>query len=306
MVFKRARTLSVSWVMVCAVGCSLPLPAEPSAKADAAAPGPAVSQARSPRAQLTVLTWNLDWFQDPSEGPSDDDAQYAAVRDVLRQHAATLMALQEVASEAAFERLLQDLPSYAGALSGYEWKQRTALLWDRARFELACAHAVSGFSDAGRPPLELLLHDKHDDTQLLVVVIHAKAQSDARSYQERQQLASALADYLAAEHPALPTIVLGDFNDELKGSITAGQDTPYLPFTEDPRYATPTLLLNHGVAGEASYATGSTLDHIVLSRELGARVQAGSVNVLRDELLADEPSFTTRVSDHFPVILTIE
>ena len=73
------------------------------------------------RAPLAVMTWNLEWFQDPSEGPADDATQYAAVRDILAISGMGLIALQEVASEDAFERLTHDLPRYAGLLSGYAW-----------------------------------------------------------------------------------------------------------------------------------------------------------------------------------------
>ena len=106
------------------------------------------------------MTWNLEWFQDPNEGPIDDAAQYAAVRAILAGSDASVIALQEIASEAAFERLLADLARRCRRAVGLRRTQKTALLWDAAAFELVSAHALSGLDDAGRPPLEVELRGK--------------------------------------------------------------------------------------------------------------------------------------------------
>lgn len=256
-------------------------------------------------ARISVLTWNLDWFQDPSEGPSDDAAQYAAVRDVLADSDADVIALEEIASEPAFDHLLADLPAYAGVLSGYDWTQKTALLWRAAVFELASARAISGLDDAGRPPLEVGLREAERGSSLLVVVIHAKAQADSESRDAREQLAQGLKAHLDAAHAAAPLIVLGDFNDRLDGSITEGAASPYRTFVADAHYATPTLRLDAASARESSYSWGATIDHIIVSDELAARVDESSIDVRRQELLARYPDFTQTVSDHFPVTLAL-
>jgi endonuclease/exonuclease/phosphatase family metal-dependent hydrolase len=275
-----------------------------------ASPPPSRAVPPTPRdagaARITVLTWNLDWFQDPSEGPSDDARQYAAVRDILAASDADVIALEEIASEPAFDRLLGDLPAYAGVLSGYDWKQKTALLWRAAQFELASARAISGLEDAGRPPLEVGLREAQRDVALLVVVIHAKAQADSESRATREQLAQGLKAHLDAEHAAASLIVLGDFNDRLDGSITEGAASPYRAFVEDDaHYSTPTLRLDAANARESSYSWGATIDHIIVSDELAARVDESSIDVRRQELLARYADFTAIVSDHFPVTLAL-
>ena len=262
---------------------------------------------RAPLEPLTVMTWNLHWFQHRSEGPTDDEGQYRAVRDVIAGSGGALIGLQEVASEPAFDRLLADLPAYAGVLSGHDWPQRTALLWLRTDFELTSARPVSGLDDAGRPPLELVLHDRKDDTPWIVVVVHAKAQADASSHATRVRFAEGLAQHLRGGTSTERLIVLGDFNDRLDGSITDDAATSYGPFVDDTQhFATPTRALNDPNAAERSYAWGATIDHIVLSADLGPRVSAGSVDVLREELLPRYPHFVDAVSDHFPVVLMLE
>jgi len=251
------------------------------------------------------MTWNLEWFGDPSEGPSDDGLQYDGVRAVLAERGRELVALQEVASESAFDRLLRDLPGYAGALSGYAWTQRTALLWDSSSFELVRTRALSGLEDAGRPPLSVVLRRRADGRELQLLVIHAKAQADAASHDKRAQLASGLRTALDAELDA-PTIIVGDFNDLLRGSITTGADTPYRLLLDDPRFAAPTLPLCAPGVTESSYAHGrGTIDHALLVPSDAFEVDPGSVDVLQDELLAHDATFSSTVSDHFPVTLAL-
>lgn len=257
------------------------------------------------RSALRLMTWNLEWFAHPKEGPADDAAQFEAVRAILADSRMDLIALEEVASEDAFERLLHALPRYAGVLSGYDWTQKTALLWDAERFALAASRAVSGLDDAGRPPLEVLLRDARDGRPLLIEVVHAKAQADATSHDKRTQLALGLKSHLDSAHAGADLFVMGDFNDLLEGSITKDADTPYRCFLSDPAYAAPTRMLDLAGAAESSYETGATIDHVLASAALGARVEPRSVDVLRDELLARYPDYTRRVSDHFPVTLAV-
>lgn len=252
---------------------------------------------------LSLLTWNVEWLGHATEGPADDDGQYAAVRDVLRSEQADLIALQELVSEPAFERLLQDMPGRAGVLSGYDAPQKTALVWDRARFELRSARPVSGFDDAGRPPLEVVLEDRGHGTALRVVVIHAKAQADVESRARRERLSNALHAYLATREDR--RLVLGDFNDQLVGSIVAGTDTPYRAFMSDERYFALTRSLNELGAREGSYAFGGSVDHVLLGEGAAPAIELRVLNVLRDELLARFPSYLDQVSDHFPVTATI-
>jgi endonuclease/exonuclease/phosphatase family metal-dependent hydrolase len=317
---RRRRVLAAVLACAQALGCVRYEPDEraaPASKRSAAAERhDAASDVRARGAgsagggaaatSLQVMTWNLDWFGDAGEGPSDDAAQYAAVRDILRAAAADVIALQEVASPIAFARLVSELPGRAGVLSAYDWTQKTALVWNAARFELVSQSALAGLPDAGRPPLEVTLRRTPSGEALLVVVIHAKAQADAASHATRARFAEGLKAHLDAEHADVPLCVLGDFNDALIGSITRGADTPYRAFVDDARrYALPTRALDAPGAAESSYAWGPTIDHVVVSDELAPGVDAAGAEVLRDELLAGYPDFTARVTDHFPVVLRL-
>lgn len=245
------------------------------------------------------------WFQDPTRGPSDHERQYRAVLEVLSNTAPDIVALQEIASEDAFERLQRDLPQMAGVLSGYSWVQKTGLLWNAERFELVRARAITGLQDAGRPPLAVLLRSKARHTELLAIVIHAKADAEPSSYAQRVEFARGLKRQLDAQAQAAPIALLGDFNDLLSSSLLPDAPSPYQEFVEDRAYAAPTRDLDRAPEHETSYATGASVDHIIVSAELADRASAADTNVLRDELLPHFPRFAQTVSDHFPVTLQL-
>jgi endonuclease/exonuclease/phosphatase family metal-dependent hydrolase len=296
------RRVPAAWIglgLLCALGCSqAPAPAgrEPEG-AESMTPAPQALAASS----LALMTWNVEWFQDPAEGPSDDALQFARVLEVLRRTDADLIALQEVASAAAFEQLVAALPGHSGVLSDYAWTQKLGLLYAESRLSVRSVSALEGLADAGRPPLDVRLELQPEGTALRVVVLHAKARDDAESYATRVRFAAELARRLAPEHEL--TLVLGDFNDGLAHALSADRAAPYAP------------LLAIGLAplsGPLEAETGAersswpgTLDHILASEPLAARLVPGSVDVLQRELLAVYPDFVRTVSDHFPVVATL-
>lgn len=308
----HARGIGPSVLLACALGCQAspgqgaaePLPPGISA----VAVGPAGPGAPAPGAgSLSLMTWNVEWFQDPGEGPSDDPLQFERVLDVLRRTDADLIAVQEISAPAAFERIAAALPRHAGVLSEYRWTQKLGLLYDESRVRLRSVGALEGLDDAGRPPLDVRLELLPEAQPLRVVVVHAKASGDAESRATRARFAAELARRL---QPATePTLVLGDFNDGLgaalsgePASTTQPRPSPYAPLLA-AGFGPITGVLERPVQTERSAWIGA-IDHILASEGLAARVVPGSVDVLQRELLAVYPDFTRTVSDHFPVVAT--
>jgi endonuclease/exonuclease/phosphatase family metal-dependent hydrolase len=134
----------------------------------------------------------------------------------------------------------------------------------------------------------------------VVVVIHAKASAEDAAWERRAAAAVGLKAYLEDTWPDSPVFVIGDFNDDIDESITAGRDTPYRPFVDAaPSWVFPTAALT--AAGENSILGFSNMiDHILVSNEAMAWYQADSADVYGvDELI---PSYETTVSDHLPVL----
>jgi len=254
--------------------------------------------------ELLLLSWNLEWFMDAEHGPIDDVRQLNGARAALGALGADLIALQEIAGPAALQALLAGLPGYDGVLSSYEWPQRLALVF-RAPLQLQAVRELDGLDAVGRPPLEVGLRDARDGSELIAIVVHAKAFADESSWERRARFAAGLHAYLTRQHPGARVIVAGDFNDQLLGSTVAGRASPYAVFVDDPRFLTPTAELERAGEEGSTARGGALLDHIVLGAQLGSELVPGSADVLRGELLARDPSLSATVSDHFPVALRL-
>jgi endonuclease/exonuclease/phosphatase family metal-dependent hydrolase len=247
---------------------------------------------------LVALTWNVEWLGDLEHGPTDEARQLALALDSLIFADADLVGLQEVSSPASAQALVESLPGYAIEVAEYAQRQKVALLYRKARFERLAVTAINTLDDAGRPPLEVELR-LPSGRELTVIVLHAKAGSDPRSYQTRKNFAEGLSEYLARQHAARDVMILGDFNDLFTSSTLQGFASPYRLLTADGNYVAVTASLE--AQAERSTAWGATVDHVVLSRALASAVVPGSVETLRDELLARHPDFFEAASDHAPV-----
>ncbi len=256
-------------------------------------------------APLTALTWNLRWFGDPERSPADDEQAYDFSLEVLASENADIVALQEISDGEAFDRLLSDLPRYAGVLSSYQWQQRIALLWNRERWSLAAARGLHGLDDAGRPPLSVGLQGRDDRPDLWVVAVHAKAGDEPESRDTRERFALGLQQRLRQLYGGAPLLVLGDLNDRLTGSIAAGEPSPYRSWITDEDLVALTAGLDLDDPPEPSTLWGDVVDHVFASPALLEPGQPVQAEVLRDELLALEPDYLDTVSDHFPVRVVI-
>lgn len=298
------------------LGCthprSLAAALEPSRPDAAPAPGTdagvdAALEARAvppAEASFRVTTWNVEWFGDAERGPVDDGAQLEAVTDVLLRWPSEIVALQEVSDEDAFAALRARLGGVEGVLSSGPATQRLALLYTVARFELLSLERLDGLDDAGRPPLLATLRDRASTLVLEVVVVHAKAGSDAASWEQRRRFADALGARLDARSTGRPVLVLGDLNDELERSLLEGRASPYAAWIDERDWLAPTRVLE-AEDGERTTIWDANVDHVVVSASLAPAVWPASIDVLGDELLARDADYGEHVSDHFPVTLRL-
>ena len=310
------RRLLECWLAAGMVGCALegdfeyhrqrrPRAADAAlADAGTAAASGDAGPAASALPAFSVVTWNLEWFQHPENGPSDEPRQFQGALTALSHIDADVLALQEISDRARFADLLAALPGYAAVITEFDWPQQLALLYRTAEFELTATAAIEGLADAGRPPLRAELRARSNGARLVVVVVHAKAGGRESDWQTRERLAVGLHEQLAATHTEdAALIVLGDLNDRLSTSTVAGRPSPYAGFVDDPSYAAPTAALETGP--ETSTAWGQTVDHILVGEELTPQLRDDSANVLRDELLSQNPDLLAAVSDHVPVLLRL-
>lgn len=269
---------------------------------------------------LDLGTWNVEWFGDAANGPTNETLQQSNVRDVIAGADADIWALEEVVTKAAFDSLVARLPGYAGVLAndpsvlnGPQYysdfsntEQKVGLVYKTSVATVQGARIILTGSDydfAGRPPMEVTLRVTLNGTtqDLVVIVLHMKAGANQASWQRRQNAAVALKNYLDTTYPTQKVIVLGDWNDDVDKSILSGSPTPYANFVGDSaRYRYPLKPLSDaGGTSEVNYA-GSLIDQHLSTNELLADYIAGSGEVFRaDQYVA---SYGTTTSDHYPTI----
>lgn len=288
-------------------------PADPSSRFHARSAEVAVT-GQGTAATLDVANWNLEWFGDTGNAPTNDALQQANVRDAILGTDFDVWGLVEVVS--AFSTLKAALPGYDGVLSndpvvtsGSAYytasEQKVALLWKTSVASLVSARLILTANDydfGGRPPMEVTLRVTLNGTteDRVFIVLHAKAMSDTTSWQRRLNASTALKAYLDATWPTQKVTVLGDLNDDIDTSITAGKASPYQNFVSDvARYTFATLPLSQGgIASTCNYT--DTIDHQLLTNELAQDLVAGSVQVYR--LDGQISGYCTNTSDHYPVL----
>lgn len=308
----------LSRVQFC-LGLALALPTGACSDPDPAGDGSAIPiPARGEANTLDLGSWNIDWFGDPGNGPDDDELQRRNVRDVILGTDLDLWSLQEVVDQGAFRALLGELPGYSGLLAddpgvvgGRTWyegfgdrEQKVALLYRSEVIEVVAARVIlseDDFAFAGRPPVEVEVRVTIGGREIeaVVVLLHAKASSDEASWDRRRAGARALKAHLDATWPTVPVWVLGDFNDDIDVSITAGRPSPYADFVEARDWAFTTRALSQqGISSTVRFA--DAIDHHLVSDEALGGFVAGSVEAYRVDRWI--PSYDSTTTDHYPVI----
>ena len=314
------RSLAVLAVVSLATACDVPLAPSATSRLAPRAPQYVTVPVQGSASTLDVATWNVEWFGDPSNGPTNEALQQSNVRDVIAGADEDIWALEEVVSKSAFDTLVARLPGYAGLLANDPYvvngpqfysdfsnsEQKVALLYKTAIATVKSAQIILTQNDydfAGRPPMEFkLTATVNGVTQdIVVIVLHMKSGADIDSYNRRKNAGAALKAYLDTTYPTQKVIVLGDWNDDVDTSILAGSPTPYANFVADTaRYRYPTKVLSDsGLTSEVNY-TGSVIDQQLVTNELLADYVVASAKIFRaDQYVA---SYGTTTTDHYPVL----
>ena len=319
---RRRRGAGIPFCLLALLGCGSdtptvpPVPPPPEPPPDPL-PQPIAIPARGTDATFDMATWNLLNFGSTGQGPSDEILQLARIRDVILGTDADLWGVQEVSRASAFESLLANLPGYGGLLvndtsvvggtgsyTGGEIK--VGLIFKSSAVEVTGARVILAELDyefAGRPPLEVRVRLNHAGVsrEAVIIVLHAKANQDATSWERRAAAGEGLKAHLESTLADDIVLVPGDWNDDMDESITSGRDTPYRPLVDaGPDWVFPTAELS--TTGETSIlGYDDVIDHILASDEIMAWYETGSALVYRvDEHI---PDYEDTTSDHLPVLV---
>ena len=130
---------------------------------------------------LDIVTWNIEWFGDSLNGPSDEVTQLKNVSEVIASMDMDIISLCEVSNPNYWQKLQNNLPDYGAVITNYSQTQKTALLYRKTMFKLLYSKSILLAFDyefaSGRFPLEVALETQWGSKRdtVYIWVIHLKA-----------------------------------------------------------------------------------------------------------------------------------
>jgi endonuclease/exonuclease/phosphatase family metal-dependent hydrolase len=257
---------------------------------------------------LDVACWNIEWFGDVSNGPTDEGTQYTNVLALLNKTDMDVFALEEMSNYNTYNTLSNALASkYDTYISAFSQTQKMCLYWKKSMFNVIGIetkdiplNSSENYNFASRPPLQVCLQTiggTKTDT-IYFLVMHMKAYADIDSYNRRVGASAALKTYIEANLKGKKFIVLGDWNDDLDQSTYNAAVTPYKNLL-DANYTFPSKELTD--IGKSSYAFSvNMIDHILNSKTLDSIYLKGTAHVF-DNAPSYCTGFSNNTSDHYPV-----
>jgi hypothetical protein len=294
-----------------------------------------------PATTLEVVNWNLEWFGSSTLGPTNDAQQEANVKTITQNIGADIFGFVEVVDETRLQNVVSNLNAqygagtYAYVICNYgshtnpfeagagplneaqkeAFVYKTAvitpigtpgpLVTDGVNTAADLNNPAYNYFSSGRYPFMMNANVTLGGITKTVrfVLIHAKANTSptATAYARRKAGSDTLNFTLKNLYPNDNIVLLGDFNDDLDQSITAGfTTTSYSAFTTDnANFYSPTLPLSQaGKKSTVSY--NDVIDHVEISNEMYPYYMSGTAAILTDvsSLVANYGSTTT---DHYPV-----
>ncbi len=261
--------------------------------------------------RLDLVSWNIEWFGDASNGPSNDVTQLNNVTKIINGLDVDIMGLCEVSNSNYWQLLKNNLPNYHGVISTWDQPQKTALFFKKSQFKLVYQkHVLSNYEyefASGRLPLEVCLEVIDKSLKIDTIyfwVIHLKANTGStsakiESYNRRNSASVLLKSHVLNTCKKWPGFVIGDWNDDFDKSIVTGYKSPFESWIEDTANAfVPTYKLS--LAGKKSTVSYSEMiDHIACS----ANAKNNCVVDSTMAIYADNwvTSYGSSTSDHYPV-----
>jgi len=276
-------------------------------------------------------------------GPTDKALQKKNVGVVLPGLHADLYALEEVCDEQALDSIVATMPGYAVVVGQYGsysnptipggpdsliTVQKLAFVYNTAKISVVRTDSLLTlgvnnpldpstlyYNDwaSGRFPYMLTanvtLSDNRGGTNtqtIRFINVHAKANTSPvlTAYSRRADGARALDSLLKAQYPSDNVVILGDFNDDLNTTITAGINPPITSWsaftiTDSALYKFPTQPLSP--AGQHSDVNfTSVIDNVIVSDTMSRFYLPNSATV-RSDVAALVTGYGTTTTDHYPV-----
>ena len=251
-------------------------------------------------ATIDIISFNVEGF--PKAGYTSVTALSALVKAMDPD----IVALQEVASEADFNRLVKLMPGWTGIfypINNDAWN--LAYLLKNSETELIDETVRTLFEDDfwafPRPPFEIIVRHKDSGRELVLINLHLKCCGGSDNESSRRSASQQLKEYLDEQRPDAAVVMLGDFNDEITSASAA--ENPFLNFIQDPtNYAFADMAIAKGSQLWWSYPSWpSHIDHILVTDELATSIDT----TLVIKASPCYPEYEEVLSDHRPVGIRI-
>ena len=247
-----------------------------------------------------IVTFNAGGF------PKNGYTSVTALASLIQAIDPDVVALQEVASEADFNRLVKLLSGWSGYLNPtYNDQWYLAYLFKTSEAEVVPSSEKLLFTDDSwafpRAAYEIRIKYKSSGQELFLINLHLKCCSGTDNENSRKSASQKLKSYLDTSRPNDAVVILGDFNDEISSS--SASDNPFLNFISDPaNFTFADMDIAKGSPLWWSYPSyPSHIDHILVTNELTSRIKSTFV-IKASPCYSD---YETNLSDHRPVEVII-
>ena len=249
---------------------------------------------------LEIITWNCEFF------PTANDSTISALSEAIKDLDADIIAFQEIRKPGWFEKLMQHLPDYDYVLSLQTSFMDLAIIYKNDIFKFKSHSELfvdNDYNFAGRPPLKVNLIHKLSGKEFSLINLHMKCCDSGLN--RRKEASKMLYNYIISDPFTYDnSIILGDWNDDLKDKP---KEHCFTPFLNDHNFYFVTSEIVDDIT-QATYPKEpyvSFLDHILISKKLigSSSYQVSTIPI--DEYMGSYETYETYISDHKPVLLSL-
>ena len=293
-----------------------------------------VGNSVSTESTLDIVSWNINWFGNPSGGfgPTNDDLAEENIKKVMNRLDADIYVFIEVVDVQRFRKMINGIGGYGVSIAdfcsnatdtlnaSYASGQKIAYVYRKTMVEaiqfrglLRNSSSAYGNWASGRFPYMMEAKIKNTNTfsgfqePLFLIGLHGKSGDTSQDYLRRKAAAKELKDSLDNQFSKSQLIIIGDFNDDLDATISkdissnlSSYDDIVKDSTDSDRYISISLPLSRAKYNSViGYA--DVVDHVIISNELENRYLEGSVQILED-IINWIPQYATTTSDHYPLL----
>lgn len=242
---------------------------------------------------LDIATWNIKLF------PENGATTVEAVQEIIDNFNADIIAVQEVHDPAEFYKLATALPDWEAQVYNSDFLS-LGFIYNTCEILSVSDIKVLNIGDTYPfPRLPVEMKAMHlNGLEVILINVHLKCCTTNNGYDRRVAASEILKNYIDTTYPEENVILLGDMNDEIE---TSG--SPFSNFISDEtNYLFTDMAIATGGSKHFSYPSWpSHLDHILVTNELFDNISTTQTVKLENCV----NSYSTVVSDHRPVILTL-